>query len=136
MNADGRVCLWAFAWVLAFGAIYPLNRNKGGGGKSYRPWQQKNPLFNCKPAPGRSESAREMAACAADVSIIANNLNVSRAEAVRGASAFVQIDEREAVDGRIRFSTASRRRFALLPFVAVSQLLQKNTSRLCIPPLS
>lgn len=29
LNADGWVCLWAFAWILAFGAIYPLNRNKG-----------------------------------------------------------------------------------------------------------
>ena len=28
-NADGRDCLWAFAWILSFGAVYPLNRNKG-----------------------------------------------------------------------------------------------------------
>ena len=28
-NADGRLCLWVFAWILAFGAIYPLNRNRG-----------------------------------------------------------------------------------------------------------
>ena len=29
LNADGRLCLWVFAWILAFGAVYPLNRNKG-----------------------------------------------------------------------------------------------------------
>lgn len=156
LNADGRLCLWAFAWILAFGAIYPLNRNnggayissrcacfgcwvleQGGGGKSYCPWQQKKPLFNCKPTPGRSESAGEMAASAADVSIIANNHNTSRAETGRGASSFMQVDEREAGNGRTHSGAASRRRFALFcPLLQFLSYCKKNTSRPCIFPLS
>ena len=54
-----------------------------------------------------------MAASAADVSIIANNRNASRAEAGRGASAFMQIDEHEAGNGRARSGAALRRLFAL-----------------------
>ena len=150
LNADGWVCLWAFAWILAFGAIYPLYGNRGayisprcvcsigcrvweqgGGGKSYCPWQQKKPLSNCKPTPGPSESAGEMAARAADVSIIFNNRNASRARQPRGASAFMQVDEHEAGSGRTRSSTVLRRLFAL--FVPLLQFLSYCKKHL--PPL-
>ena len=119
-------------WLLGFGTggfalcrLYPRGLSpvleQGGGGKSYCHWQQKKPPSNCKPTPAPSGSAGETAASAADVSIIANNHNTSRAEAGRGASAVMQIDEHEAGIGRTRSGAASRRRFALfLPFVAVS----------------
>ena len=105
---------------------------QGGGGKSDRPWQQKKPLSNCKPTPGRRKSAEKTASFAADIVIIANNRNTSRAEAGRGASAFMQIDEHEAGNGRTRAGTAPRRLFAL--FSPLLQFLSycKNTSRLCI----
>ena len=109
---------------------------QGGGGKSYCPWQQKNPLSDCKPTPGRSESAGEIAASAADVSIIANNHNTSRAETGRGASAFMQIDEHEARNGRARSGTASRRLFALFALCCSFLVTAKNTSRPCIFSLS
>ena len=125
-------------WLLGFGTggsalccfcsrgLIPV-WEQGGGGKSYRPWQQKKPLSNCKPTPGQRKSAEKAASFAADVVIIANNCNTSRAEAGRGASAFVQFDEHEAGSGRSRFGAASRRRFALfLSFIAVFSLLQKT----------
>ena len=134
-------------WLLGFGTggfalcrIYSCGLSpvweQGGGGKSYCPWQQKKPLSNCKPTPGRSESAREMAACAADVSIIANNHNTNRAEAGRGASAVMQIDEREAGNGRTHSGAASRRLFALFAPYCSFLVTAKNTSRPCIFPLS
>ena len=111
-------------WLLGFGTggsalcrLYPRGLNpvleQGGGGKSYCPWQQKKPLSNCKPTPGQRKSAEKAASFAADVVIIANNHNVSRAEAGRGVSAFMQIDEREAGNGRTCSGAASRRLFAL-----------------------
>ena len=54
-----------------------------------------------------------MPACAAGVVIISYNRNTSKAEAGRGACAVMQIDEREAGNGRTRFGAASRRLFAL-----------------------
>ena len=126
--------------VSALCRLYPRGLSpvleQGGGGKSYCPWEQKKPLSNCKPTPGRSESAREMAASAADVSIIANNHNASNAEAGRGASAVMQIDEHEAGIGRARSGTASRRR--LLFFVLCCSFLVTaiNTSHPCIFSLS
>ena len=132
-------------WLLGFGTggfalcrIYSRGLSpvweQGGGGKSYCPWEQKKPLSNCKPTPGRSESAREMAASAADVSIIANNHNASRAEAGRGASAFMQIDEHEAGNGRARSGTASRRRFALFcPLLQFLSYCKKHLPPLYIP---
>lgn len=75
-----------------------------------------------------------MAACAADVSIIANNHNASRAEAGRGASAFMQIDEHEAGSGRARSGTASRRRFALFcPLLQFLSYCKKHLPPLYIP---
>ena len=176
-NADGRLCLWVFAWILAFGVIYPLYRNRGvlifrrdafaalvagfwnrgavarslshlfpwvsypaleqgSGGKSYCLWQQKKPLSNCKPTPAPSESAGGMAACVADVSIIFNNRNTSRAGQPRGASAFMQVDEREAGCGRTRSGAASRRLFALIcPLLQFLSILQKHLHP-CISLLS
>ena len=134
-------------WLLGFGTggsalccfcsrgLIPV-WEQGGGGKSYRPWQQKKPLSNCKPTPGQRKSAEKAASFAADVVIIANNRNTSRAETGRGASPLMQIDEHEAGNGRVRSGTASRRLFAL--FRPLLQFLRycKNTSRPCIFPLS
>ena len=107
---------------------------QGGGGKSYCPWQQKKPPSNCKPTPGRSESAGEMAASAADVSIISNNRNASRAGQPRGASAFMQVDEHEAGNGRTRSGTASRRRFrAFLLLLQFLSYCKKHLPPLYIP---
>ena len=72
-----------------------------------------------------------MAASASDVSIIANNHNASRAEAGRGASAFMQIDEHEAGNGRARSGAALRRLFAL--FCPLLQFL--NYCKKHLPPL-
>ena len=132
-------------WLLGFGTggsalcrLYPRSLipvwEQGGGGKSYCPWQQKKPLSNCKPTPGRTESAREMPASAADVSIIANNRNASRAEAGRGASAFMQIDEHEAGNGRARSGAALRRLFALFcPLLQFLSYCNKHFPPLYIP---
>ena len=117
------------------GGLIPV-LEQGGGGKSYRPWQQKKPLSNCKPTPGRTESAREMPASAADVSIIANNHNASKAEAGRGASAFMQIDEHEAENVRSHTGSASRLLFALFALCCSFLVTAKNTSRPCIFSLS
>ena len=107
-----------------------------GWGAELLPLVAEKPLSNCKPTPAPSESAGEIAVSAADVSIIANNHNTNRAEAGRGASAFMQIDEHEAGSGRARSGTASRRRFAL--FCPLLQFLSycKNTSDPCISLLS
>ena len=134
-------------WLLGFGTggsalcrLYPRSLipvwEQGGGGKSYRPWQQKKPLSNCKPTPGQRKSAEKAASFAADVVIIANNHNASKSEAGRGASVFMHIDELEAGIGRARSGTASRRLFAL--FRPLLQFLSycKNTSRPCISLVS
>ena len=76
------------------------------------------------------------AAFASVVVIIDNNRNTNRAEAGRGASAFMQIDEHEAGSGRTRFGAASRRRFALFALCCSFLVTAKNTSRPCISPLS
>ena len=132
-------------WLLGFGTggsalccfcsrgLIPV-LEQGGGGKSYRPWQQKKPLSNCKPTPGQRKSAEQAASFAADVVIIANNHNTSRAEAGRGASAFMQIDEHEAGNGRARSGTASRRRFALFrPLLQFLRYCKKHLPPLYIP---
>lgn len=75
-----------------------------------------------------------MAASAAYVSIIVNNHNTSRAEAGRGASAVMQIDEHEAGNGRARSGTASRRLFALFcPLLQFLSYCKKHLPPLYIP---
>lgn len=75
-----------------------------------------------------------MAASAADVSIIANNHNASRAETGRGASAVMQIDEHEAGNGRTHTGAASRRRFALFcPLLQFLSYCNKHLPPLYIP---
>ena len=75
-----------------------------------------------------------MAASAADVAIIANNHNTSRAEAGRGASAVMQIDEQEAGSSRTHSGAASRRRFALFcPLLQFLSYCKKHLPPLYIP---
>lgn len=75
-----------------------------------------------------------MAASAADVSIIVNNHNASRAETGRGASAVMQIDEHEAGNGRAHPGTASRRLFALFcPLLQFLSYCKKHLPPLYIP---
>ena len=75
-----------------------------------------------------------MAASAADVAIIANNHNASRAGQPRGASAFMQIDEHEAGNGRARSGAALRRRFALFcPLLQFLSYCKKHLPPLYIP---
>ena len=76
------------------------------------------------------------AAFASVVVIIANNHNASKAEAGRGASAVMQIDEREAGNGRTHSGAAPRRLFALFALCRSPLVTAKNTSRPCIFPLS
>ena len=132
MVRETNACLPALCRLYSRGLIPVLEQ--GGGGKSYRPWQQKKPLSNCKPTPGQRKSAEKAASFAADVVIIPNNRNTSRAEAGRGASAVMQIDEHEAGNGRSRSGTASRRLFALFcPLLQFLSYCKKHLPPLYIP---
>ena len=51
LNADGWVYLWAFAWILAFGAIYPLYRNRGMGGRAIALGSRKSRFPTVNPPP-------------------------------------------------------------------------------------